>query len=310
MTILHLPKRSEIQAAAALLKQKGIFSGIQRQDNILLKLDSKLPGGSYKIRGFEVFANRCRSKKVDVLSAGNLAVASAMSFRENGILCQAVVPEGISDLKREKLESIGADIFEKPFTQIWDLVQRSELRRSKNFLHPLNKNLLAGYASIILEMQQAGLDNATLVVPYGLGGLASALANAIEIFKSKIKLVICEIAGHAPFSRARIESQPVVGDKLHSFIEAMGTPVVLEDVFIYLNDRIDNVVLVNEIEVKEEINLSLLLGMRIEGASGAAVAAAKKISQSAPVVALLTGANISEQVLQSITHHRMHQTQH
>lgn len=310
MTILRLPNRSDILRAADLLQQKGIFSEIQRQDNILLKLDAKLPGGSYKIRGVEVFTERCKSKKVDVLSAGNLALASAISFKKNGIICQALVPEGISDIKREKLESIGADINEKSFTQIWDLVQRNELRHAKNFLHPLNKNLLAGYATIILEMQQAGLDNATLVVPYGLGGLASALANAIEIFKSHIKLVICEIAGHAPFLRARMESQPVVGNKLQSFIEAMGTPVVLEDVFTYLNERIDKIIQVTEEEVKEEINLALLLGTRIEGASGAAIAAAKKLSQSAPVVALLTGANISEEVLHSITHHRMHHTQH
>lgn len=310
MTILHLPNRSEIQAAAELLQQKGIFSGLQRQNNILLKLDSKLPGGSYKIRGVQVFTERCKAKKVDVLSAGNLALASAISFKQNGIICKAVVPEGISDLKREKLESIGAGIDEKPFTQIWDLVQRNELRRAKTFLHPLNKSLLAGYASIILEMQQANLDNASLVIPYGLGGLASALANAIELFKSNIKLVICEITGHAPFSRARKELQPVVGDKLHSFIEAMGTPVVLEDVFNYLNNRIDDVIQVTEDEVKEEINLSLLLGMRIEGASGAAIAAAKKLSQSTPVVALLTGANISEEVLHSITHRRMRHTQH
>jgi threonine dehydratase len=303
MKLIDLPSLDEIKAAYALLKEKNIHSPLKHlEKNIFIKLECQLPNGSYKIRGVEYFAaNNDERGPIQVLSAGNLALALGERLKKDNIDCEAIVPEGISLIKREGLKKVGAQIQEKSFDEIWQLVHENTLRQSKKFLHPLNKYLLAGYATIILELQQSNFNHGMLIVPYGLGGLALSLAHAIDLLQSNIKLVICEIAGAAPFSRARMANKPVPGAKLKSFIEAMGTPCVIPDVFLFLNQHVADVIQVTEEEVKQEINLlSRSHNLRIEGAAGASLAAARKLKAPDPILSLLTGANISQEVLQMI----------
>ncbi len=300
--MIALPDISEIKQAAKLLQAKGMQSALlPAHDRLFLKTDCKLAGGSYKMRGVEYFANQMTANSVQVLSAGNLALAAALRLSQNDIHCEAVVPEGISQIKRDKLTAAGASITAKPFSEIWDLVLDHELRQSKQFLHPFNKYLLAGYASIILELHHQGFKHGSLVVPYGLGGLAVALAHAIDATKSHIKLYLCEIASAAPFTRALQANHPVTGDKLQSFIEAMGTPVVIADVFTYLQPRIAGVIQVTEEDVKHEIHAAYhQYQLRLEGAAGASLAAAKKLHIDRPVIALMTGENISDSIFREI----------
>lgn len=302
--MMDLPDHNEIKAAARLLQEKILPSEmiITSNNNILLKTDCKLPGGSYKIRGVEYFANQLAapSQPIQVLSAGNLALAAALKLSQKNIACEAVVPLGISQIKRDKLIAAGATITEKPFAEIWNLVLDDKLRQSQIFLHPFNRQLLAGYASIILECHESGFTDGALMIPYGLGGLAVALAHAIEVTHSKIKLYLCEIAGFAPFTRAMKAKQVVAGNKLQSFIEAMGTPEVIADVFEYLQPRIAGVIEVTEYEVKRAIHKAHHdHQLRIEGAAGACFAAAKKLPQQ-HIAALMTGENISDIVFRNI----------
>ena len=302
---LCLPSCQEIEDAEMLLAKKGLHSNTLPIDNstIFLKLDCQLPGGSYKIRGIEYFASHYlnHAHPIKILSAGNLALAAAIRLKENNVHCIAIVPEDISHIKYQRLQSAGATIQKKSFSHLWELVQKHEIRQSPHFLHPFNKNLLTGYATIVLEMKKAGFNQGTLVIPYGLGGLATALAHAIEIFNLDIQLYLCEIAGFSPFKRALCAHYPVAGSKLKSFIEAMGTPIVITDVFHFLKERIAGVIEVTEEEVKQEINTAFhRYNLRIEGAAGASLAGARKLHSKNNIFTLLTGSNISDEIFQSI----------
>lgn len=297
---ITLPTHEQIRQAYQLLLNKKISSPLMLlSDNLYIKLEGNLPGGSYKIRGVDYAVSTSPyTGTVTVPSAGNLALALAQRLKEDNRLCQALVPQGISLIKRQGLEKFGARIDEMDFKALWELVNQFDSVQSDDFLHPFNTHLLAGYASIILELKESGLHEMTLVIPYGLGGLAVALAHAIEVFNLNMKLVLCEITGAAPFTRARQAGHGVPGEKLKSFIEAMGTPNVIPRVFDYLKSRISDVIEVTESDVIEAIDsLYHSHGIRIEGAAGASLAAAKKIQSDSPVVALLTGSNLSDDVL-------------
>lgn len=302
MTLI-LPTKDNLQAASNLLKEKQFVSPLIDSAGIFLKLDAQLPGGSYKIRGVEFFIHNRKENvaRTQVLSAGNLALALALKCS-----CEAIVPEGISEIKRSRLIKEGATVIEKSFNEIWKLVEASELRQSQTFLHPFNKELLAGYGSIIPELDWVG--ESILVVPYGLGGLATALCHAIDVLNSKIKIVLCEITNHDPFTRAKEFGQPHPGNKLKSFIEAMGAPTVVNDIFHYLHDRIFDVVTVSEAEVAQEIIKANQKGLRLEGAAGAALVAAKKLTSTLPIIALMTGANISDDFFINHNYHYMDHT--
>lgn len=298
---LELPSLSEIQLAFSKLQTRKIASAFSATENrnLFLKCDNTLTAGSYKIRGVENFANQLQGvNTVSVLSAGNLALAAAMRLRDDHIRCEAVVPEGISQIKKDKLIQSGAAIKSMPFPEIWEHVLDHSLRQSSTFLHPFNLHLLAGYATIIIELHQDGFTDGALVIPYGLGGLATALARAIELTQSRIKLYLCEIDTAAPFTRALQAGKPVFGPKLQSFIEAMGTPEVIADVFEYLRTRIHGVITVTEDEARNEVHTAAQQYQhRVEGAAAACLAAARKLSDGIRTTALLTGSNIGSGVI-------------
>jgi threonine dehydratase len=301
----NLPTRQNIESASNILKQRKIQSMLLPVGDIkqlTLKLDCHLTGGSYKIRGVENFAAQLKDKNsIQVLSAGNLALATALRLKEENVQTEAIVPAGISSIKRQKLLSAGAVLNEKDFSDIWSMVLQDDLRQASPFLHPLNRHLLAGYATIITELRDAGIHTASLVIPYGLGGLAAAIAHAISLFGLNIKLFLCEITGHAPFLRALNKGQPDTGPLLHSFIEAMGAPEVITDVFSFLQHRIAGVLTVTEDEVKAALReAQQTLNLRIEGAAGAAFAAARQLRDHESVIALMTGANVSEDIFNEI----------
>lgn len=276
------------------------------KQSIFLKTECSLPGGSYKIRGVKSYFKNTSQlpSSISVLSAGNLALATAMESRAHGISCKAIVPTGISTVKKTKLEKAGAQVEEEPFERIWDLVVDKAVRGRNDFLHPLNPLLLSGYGEIVDELLVQCTRSQAIVVPYGLGGLAKAVVDRIQQLDMKTPVYLCEIDGHAPFSRAISSGKPVPGSKLQSFIEALGTPCVVPEVFDSLKDRVAGSILVSESQVKRSIaELSANMNLRVEGAAGAAFAAAKILHSRGheSVVALLTGANISEEIFHEIT---------
>ena len=293
---LSIGQGSKINLQTPLLEYP--FS--DKTPSVLLKLECSLPGGSYKMRGVKSYFKNTRQlpRQICVPSAGNLALATALEASAHGILCKAIVPTGISAIKRNKLRQAGAEITEEPFEKIWDLVLDTTLRTRTDFLHPLNPFLLSGYGEIVDELRVQCPRNHCIVVPYGLGGLAMAVVARLKQLDVKTPVYVCEIEGHAPFYRALAEGKPIPGAKLQSFIEALGTPCVVPKVFEKLKDRIAGSILVNENQVRQAIaELKASMKIRVEGAAGAAFAAAKilRTQTHESVVALLTGSNISEE---------------
>jgi threonine dehydratase len=81
----------------------------------------------------------------------------------------------------------------------------------------------------------------------------------------------------------------------------LGTPTVIPDVFAFLKHRVAGVLLVSVSEVEQAIRYAHTeLQLRLEGAAGATLAAAQQLSHDEPVIALMTGANISDDVYATI----------
>lgn len=301
------PNPAQITSAYSRFKKEGLGSQIvnTKYRNLFLKAEHTLPGGSYKIRGVrEYFEHADSSKKTTkVLSAGNLALATAIESLKRKKLCQALVPIGVSDIKKRKLQEHEAEVIEIPFSDLWNLVNQSPEELGSDYLHPLNSSLLAGYATMALEIREQLPTYESLVVPYGLGGLALSLAYGGSICVAKTKVYVAEIVGHSPLKNSLDEGRPTSSPKLQSFIEALGTPAVLPAVFEKFRTFSPEVILVFEEEVKNGIReLYNDYGLRVEGAAGASYAAAKKVSSLRPeqVVAILTGGNISDDIFEKI----------
>lgn len=304
---MKIPSKAQIISAYARFKKEGFSSKIvkTKNENLFLKVESTLLGGSYKIRGVREYFEQIQSsrKSIKVLSAGNLALATAIESSKRSILCQAVVPIGVSEIKKRKLQDYGAELMEVPFSDLWDLVNKTPDQLGGEYLHPLNSYLLCGYATMALEIRGQLTNCEALVIPYGLGGLALSLAHGCAVGGGKTKIYVAEIAGHSPLKISLDYGRPMPSPKLHSFIEALGTPEVLPSVFKKIQHYSPEVILVSEEETKNGIQeLYQDYGLRVEGAAGAAYIAAKKITsqKSEQVVAILSGGNISDDIFEKI----------
>jgi threonine dehydratase len=274
---------------------------------IFLKEELRLTTNSYKIRGVTSFFRSSKNlpQSIEVLSAGNLALATAYECHKRGIDCTAIVPAGISELKKKNLLRLRARIEERPFDDIWNLVFRSDIRERDDFLHPLNPKIVSGYGDIYREIYEQLPDSDGLVIPYGVGGLALGIIRVLKAISGQIPVFVCEISGHDPLNRVLTSGDFVSGPKLRSFIEAMGTPEVIPDVFDEISEHIEGVITVTENEVTEGMReLFAKRGIRAEGAAGAAFASALKLEAQGKrnIVAVLTGGNICDDIFSEIIH--------
>jgi threonine dehydratase len=75
--------------------------------SVFLKEELRLTTNSYKIRGVTSFFRSIKDvpPSIEVLSAGNLAFATAYECQKRSIICTAIVPEGISEVKKKNLLS-------------------------------------------------------------------------------------------------------------------------------------------------------------------------------------------------------------
>jgi len=303
---MELLRTSDILKTYEKLKSLGVTSLLLEAAPLYPKLECRLPTGSYKARGVASFfleeSNR-KISRLDVLSAGNLALALASQCKSHEISCRAIVPQGISEIKKKGLIELGAQVCEEPFERIWEMVESKTKRTAPGFLHPFNPHLLLGYSTTAAELLEQLPSCDAVVIPYGLGGLAFSVIQGLRALGSMIPVYLCEIQEHAPFHRAAKSGAPSTGPRLKSFIEAMGTPVVIQEVFDSIKNDVKAVVEVNEAEVKAALlHLHHKHGIRVEGAAAATYAAALKVREMGHkhVVPLMTGSNISNSVFEGI----------
>lgn len=269
---------------------------------LYLKAENLQRGGSYKARGVHEFLTlegASHPHGLSTVSAGNLGLAFAEACALLGIPCRVHVPDSAPEAKKEKIRARGATLEERPFAEIFRLVL--EPPRERGFLHPLlTPSLLEGYGRIAAEVLEDLPDCGAILVPFGLGGLALALARALRARGAKARVVAAELDTCAPYSAAINAGRPVTVEKRPTFVDAIGTPTVLPYVFEEARELVRESVAVSLEHTRAALRELLLLhGMRVEGAAAVALAAAKRFQAENPgvrTVALLSGGNIDESV--------------
>lgn len=277
---------------------------------LFLKAENLQRGGSYKARGVHEFlsseaasfgqgASTVYSGGLSTVSAGNLGRAFAEACARLALPCRVYVPDSAPEAKKEKIRAHGAALVEKPFAEIFRLVQ--EPPRERGFLHPLlTPALLNGYGRIAREVLEDLPACGVILVPFGLGGLALAVARELKERGSRARVIAAELDACAPYSAALAAGRPVTVEKTPTFVDAIGTPTVLPYVFEEARALFPESIAVSLAETRAALRELLLFhGLRVEGAAAVALAAAKRFRAAnprLPAVALLSGGNIDERV--------------
>ena len=276
--------------------------------DIHLKLENLQPVGSFKLRGaansVAVLDEAQLAAGLTTASAGNMARAVGWLAHGHGVPCSVVVPDTAPAAKLEPLRALGAEIVPVSFDRWWQAIREGgHPALEGTFLHPFaSRSMIAGTGTIGLELVEELPDLATVVVPFGGGGLAVGIATAVKALRPQVRVVAAEVETAAPFAASLAAGHPVSVEHRSSFVDGIGSGGLLEAMWPLASSVLDGSVVVSLDEVAEALRI-LAGSARVvaEGAGAAALAAAiKRTSVDGPVAAVISGGNIDRTALAEV----------
>jgi threonine dehydratase len=267
---------------------------------IYLKLENLQPIGSFKIRGAaNVMALTPRAeldRGVLTASAGNMAQGVAFCARRLGIKATIIAPETAPATKTLAVERMGGRVIKVPFTEWWHTFEaRSFPGIDATFIHAFDDpHVMAGNATIALELLEDLPELNAVVIPFGGGGLSCGIAAALRALAPRVKIYAAEIETAAPLAPSLAAGAPSTVDYTPSFIDGIGSKTVFPNMFEHARKLLDGSLVVT---LKEAAQAMKLVAERnrviIEGAAACAVAAALSgRAGSGKTVAIVSGGNI------------------
>jgi len=290
------------------------WQGPSGPSKLYLKLDNLQPTGSFKVRGagnsLAVAAERGTLSGVYTTSAGNMAQALAWHAHRLGIPCTAIVPDTAPEVKLAGIRRHGAKVIQLPWEGVWDVMTQGVYEPLREFLYvpPFNSDpMIAGNGTAGLEIFEDLPSVTKVFVPIGGGGLIGGIASALRDLGPRVEVVACESEAAAPFTASLRAGHASEVDRSPSFVDGIGARNVLPEMW----DRLSGLVRKSHVASLEAIALAVRQCFEyhhivVEGASGAAVAAALASSDSdGPAVAFVSGGNIDPTKLAAILEGRI-----
>lgn len=313
MEIRQLPIE-EIRAA-----QKRIASLVQRTPlirleiedapaEIFLKLENLQPIGSFKLRGaanaIECASPRELAAGVFTASAGNMAQGVAWNARRRGLSCNVVVPDHAPQAKLEAVRRMGGEIIKVPFDEWWQILLTRKYDACRGFfIHPVSDPpVIAGNATVGLEILEDLPDVDTVLIPYGGGGLSCGIASAIRALKPDTKIYACEVETAAPLSASLKAGAPQQVTYTPSFVDGIGGKSVLQEMWPAVRELLDGSLVMQLSNVASAVRLLVERSHVVaEGAGATPVAAALSgKAGGGRIVCVVSGGNIDAAVLAKI----------
>lgn len=269
--------------------------------DIRLKLENLQPINAYKLRGaanaVAMLPESERKRGVWTISAGNAGQGVAYAARKAGVPCTVVAIETAPASKLERMKTLGARLIPVPYEVAWKaLDERSYPGVEGTFVHPFDDhNLIAGHATMGLEILEDAPDTAAVIAAIGGGGLITGVGSAIKALNSAIKVWGAEPETAAPAALSFAMGSPqVFKEWKHSFVDGAGGQSVFPRMWDRMKPVVDGYIVVSLEETRNAMRLMAEKSRIIsEGAGALPLAAALTGKAGAgPIVAIVSGGNI------------------
>lgn len=301
-----LPTLADIRQARVRIAKSALRTPLIRLNvpdspaEIWLKLENLQPIGSFKIRGAaSVMAKIGRerlARGVLTASAGNMAQGVAWCARERGVPCTVIAPDTAPAAKLRAIERLGGRVIQAPFERWWQTFQdRAYPGVDGTFIHAFDDpDVMAGNATIGLEILEDLPDVESIVIPWGGGGLASGIGSAVRALAPACRLITAEAESGAPLAASLAAGSPQVVNYRASFVDGIGSRSVFPQMFERAQALIDSALVATLAEVTSALALMAERNHVIaEGAGACPVACALSgRGGSGKVVCVVSGGNI------------------
>jgi threonine dehydratase len=275
--------------------------------DIYLKLENLQPIRSFKIRGA---GNRLLSQEPEALSrgvwtasAGNMAQGVAWVARQLGVPCTAVVPDTAPEAKLAPIRRLGARIEYVARDEFFEVfATRRHPGCDGLFVHAFSDTeVMAGNATIGLEILEDLPSVREVYVPYGGGGLSCGIAAALRGATQKVAVIACEPETAAPLAASLRSGRLTDPVYTPTWIDGAGGPRLYPEMFELARDMLAEAYAVPVAEAAQAVGfLAERACVVAEGAGALSVAAALNHARESPVVCVVSGGNINSEYLSAI----------
>lgn len=304
------PTIADIEDAAAFLAGRIVrtpllaIHGDEQRRRIFLKPETLQPIGSFKIRGALNWSRQLtdeqRAPGLSTCSAGNTAQAVGYVARQHGVSARSMLPDSVPANKIAAIESYGVTPVCMPVDELMMYMLEEQWKDEPYcYLNPwANPAMIAGSATVGLEIFEDLPDVETVFVPVGGGGLASGVGSALKALRPSVRIVAVQTEA-SPALRAAFEAERPMWVESHPTIcEGAAVPLIVDEMYPLLREVVDEVVTVSEDDALAAVgHIAIHNKLVVEGAGGIAVAAALAGPDRGTSVCILSGASISTERL-------------
>ncbi len=279
--------------------------------NAYLKLENLQPMGAFKIRGAYTAIRRlpddARRKGVITYSSGNHGQAVAYAAQLVGVRAVVVMPETAPTVKVAGVKRWGGEVVFAGRTSHDRQVKAEEIaaREGLAVVPPFDHaDIVAGQATVGLDIADQLPDAATVAVPVGGGGLISGVVTGLAVAGARARVWGVEAAGAPKLKRSLEAGQPVRLDRTASLADGLITLSVGEVPFRHLaaqRERLAGVVLVDDEALREAVHVlwrECRLAVEPSGAATTAALRSGALTPIPPTVLVVSGGNVDPALLE------------
>ena len=250
------------------------------EDTVYLKAEHLQKTGSYKPRGMlakvTTLTPEERRQGIITISAGNAAAGYAYAARVVGVPVTVVMPVNANPTKVAACRDYGAivELIGQTFDESWAAVDVLAAERNLLFCHPYNDpEVIAGQASVGLEILEDLPDVDVVVVPIGGGGLISGVSTAIGRARPSTRIYGVEPEGSDAMRQALASGHSVTISP-HSVADGLNGPYAGEWNLAAAQRFVEDVVLVDDATILSGLRFALERTKQVVEPAGAAGLAA------------------------------------
>lgn len=311
VTATLLPTMNEVYAARERLTGIAVRTpllSLHGSETIWIKPEVLQPVGSFKMRGIynavAALDPAERALGVSTVSSGNTAQALSWAARRFGVQARSVMPENAPMNKIQATVALGGTPDLRPGRQAFEYLRHGGYHDFPDtFIHPVaNRDVIAGHASIGLEIHEDMPDVQTVFVPIGGGGLISGIATALRSLSPSVRIIGVQPAGCTPVVAGLASGEPV-DVEVNTFCDGVAVSFMFPEMYPLLRDLVDDVVTVDDEQVFAAIRLLALKNKIVAEGAGALATAAALAADPASTgrsVAIISGGSIDREKLVEI----------
>ena len=276
---------------------------------VYLKLESRQPTGAFKLRGAWTALRRLppeqRARGVITYSSGNHGQALAYAAQRMGVRAVIVMPETATRAKVEGVKRWAGEVVLAGTTSEQRYEKAAALARSDGLtvIPPFDhRDVIAGQATVGLEIVEQLPDVAEVATPVGGGGLAAGIALALGAVRPSARLTTVEPEGSAALAAALKAGKPVRLERTHSVADGL-LPLSVGALNFAILKNVARPALVSESAIVEATRwLYYEKGLVVEpsGAVTAAAVRSRVFRPRGPTVLVVSGGNIDPATIEGL----------